>query len=227
MKKNYIHQHLGLGDHIICNGLIRNLVKDYDKSYLFVKHHNVPSVKFMFRDIEHLEIIPVNTDSDVHYYMIKNSIPEDLTIIGHHKTFCCGPLWDENFYKGMSIDHKKRWSDFYVKRDIKKEKELFSRLNPYNEDYVLIHNKHSGGLDGINYELIGKNLKQIFVEKSDTIFDYLMLIENAKEVHCVNSSFFHLVDLHLTNPLQKLVLHKYYKSRDNLKQFISDKWEVI
>mgnify|MGYP003350965212 CR=1 FL=1 len=39
MKEIYIHHHLGLGDHIDMNGLIRFYIqaKDYKKVYLFVK----------------------------------------------------------------------------------------------------------------------------------------------------------------------------------------------
>jgi hypothetical protein len=228
MNINYIHQHLGLGDHLICNGLIRNLIRDYDKTYLFVKHHNLPSVQFMFRDLSNLELIAVNDDFGVNDYISKNNLSQKLTIIGHHNTFCCGPMWDENFYKSMNVDHQKRWTDFYVERDFIKENNQYEKLNPNDEKYALIHNKHSGGLDGINYDLIGNNLKRIFVEQADTIFDYLKLIDNAEEVHCVNSSFFHLVDLHTTTPNQNLVFHKNYKSRDDdWGVCVSDKWKVI
>lgn len=37
MKEIYIWHHLGLGDHFHCNALVRNIAKDYDKVFLFVK----------------------------------------------------------------------------------------------------------------------------------------------------------------------------------------------
>ena len=67
----YLYHHLGLGDHIICNGLVRLLTKN-EKTYgLFCKEHNVKSVSFMFRDIKNLSIIPVNNDGDVVSYKNK------------------------------------------------------------------------------------------------------------------------------------------------------------
>lgn len=35
----------------------------------------------------------------------------------------------------------------------------------------------SDGVDRINYDFVNDNLKKIFVEKSETIFDYIKLIE--------------------------------------------------
>ena len=64
-KKYYIYHHLGLGDHIIVNGLIRKLIKDDGLYFLFCKKHNVDSVEFMFKDLTNLKIISVNNDLDV------------------------------------------------------------------------------------------------------------------------------------------------------------------
>ena len=56
-KKYYIYHHLGLGDHIIVNGLIRKIIKDDGLYFLFCKKHNVDSVEFMFKDLTNLKII--------------------------------------------------------------------------------------------------------------------------------------------------------------------------
>ena len=50
------------------------------------------------------------------------------------------------------------------------------------------------------------------VEKSDTIFDYKKLIENATEIHCIDSSFKHLVESLNTNAT--LFYHKNYNFRN-------------
>ena len=51
--KIFIHQHLGLGDMIICNGLIRHLLSltsKNDRIFLFCKNIHYQSIKFMYRD---------------------------------------------------------------------------------------------------------------------------------------------------------------------------------
>ena len=58
-----IYQHLGLGDMILCNGLIRYLISLETKSekiFLICKNSNLKSVRFMYRDIKNLMIIGIN-----------------------------------------------------------------------------------------------------------------------------------------------------------------------
>ena len=44
----YIYHHLGLGDHIICNGLVRFLQKKHNQVSLFCYQHNIENVSFMY-----------------------------------------------------------------------------------------------------------------------------------------------------------------------------------
>ena len=56
----YIHQHLGLGDHFHCNGVIRFLIKDKYKNHqvkLFAQKKFFEMVKFMYRDLDNLTVI--------------------------------------------------------------------------------------------------------------------------------------------------------------------------
>lgn len=213
LNRIYIYHHLGLGDHIICNGLVRNFCKKQDTFFLFCKSHNLPSVQFMYRDIPNLKIVSVKDDNEV--LRILKQRPGKLIKVGHEnlqiiKNFnkC---TWDEAFYIQFGIDFKERWKSFYFESDTEKEEELFSKLNPNGEKYCLIHNKDSMGVDRIDYSKINSTLLKIFVEKSDTIFDYKKLIENADEIHCIDSSFKHLVDS--LEPKGKLFFHKNYNLR--------------
>lgn len=214
-KKYYIYHHLGLGDHIICNGLVRELCKKDGDYFLFVKTHNSENVEFMFRDIKNLKLIKVGNDSEVINHIQK--YPKEVLKIGHENLnfiknfYSC--KWDDAFYKQMNVDFEKRWSSFYFLRDHEIESELYELLNENDEDYCLIHNKDSQGIDRINYERIDPNLKKIFLDKIPgyILFHYPLLIEKAKEIHCIDSSFKHLVDSVNTN--SKLFYHKNYLQR--------------
>jgi hypothetical protein len=61
-RMKYIYPHLGLGDHLICNGLIREIIKkEPNESYgIISKPHTATSVKFMYRDLENISIIEGN-----------------------------------------------------------------------------------------------------------------------------------------------------------------------
>lgn len=205
----YIHHHLGLGDHIICNGLVREIYKIYSKVYLFCKPHNVNNVKFMYRDLENLEVLEGDDRESIQYIM-NNNLREKYLRIGH-ENIVRGVNFDESFYKQLNINFQKRWDSFYILRDKNSESKLYDYLNPSDENYVLIHNKGSDNVDRIDYNNINENLKKIFVEKSTTMFDYIKLIERANEIHCIDSSFIHLVDsLNIKN---KKFFHKNYKPR--------------
>ena len=54
---NIIYHHLGLGDHIICNGLVRRLINNNETFGLFVKKQNVKNVEFMFKDLKNLKMV--------------------------------------------------------------------------------------------------------------------------------------------------------------------------
>jgi hypothetical protein len=213
-NRTYIYHHLGLGDHIICNGLVRNICKNPGNYFLFSKTHNTPSVEFMFRDLKNLKVINVKDD-----YEIPNILklkPGSLIKIGHEnlpfvKNFnkC---TWDEAFYLQLGVEFKERWESFYFEPNETKEDDLFKKLNPNDEPYCLIHNKDSSGVDRIDYSKINNDLMKVVVEKSDTIFDYKKLIENATEIHCVDSSFKHLVES--LNTSATLFYHKNYNFRN-------------
>ena len=59
-----IHHHMGLGDHIICNGLVRELRSSIKgKLTLACKQHNLPTVKDMYSDLDINYLI--GNDSDI------------------------------------------------------------------------------------------------------------------------------------------------------------------
>ena len=157
--------------------------------------------------------------------------PFPINGIKKNDVFVCGfgaipgLSWDQVFYEQHKVDFKERWDSFKVERDEKREKYLYDFLNPNDEEFVLIHNRGSDGIDRINYEIINKNLRKIFVEKhTDNIFDYRLLLENSKEIHCVESSFHVLVDsLNLNG---KMFFHTLTNSR-GFEHKIKDKWIIV
>lgn len=189
----YLYHHLGLGDHIICNGLVRSLVTTEDYYRLIVKEHNLGSVRFMYRDLKNLECVPVRNDLEANY-LLSRVDPNRINtyMIG----FSINPniRWDELFYRQMGIPFEYRWSKFYLERDHDSEIQLYQKLNPNDEKFVLIHNFGSGPRR-FNNDYPKNDLKKIFVEKiTDNMFDFLTLVDKAEEIHCIESSFQCLVD---------------------------------
>jgi len=225
----YIYHHLGLGDHITANGMVRTITKKYDKTFLFCKPHNFKNVSFMYRDLHNLKLILMN-DIEVRSFIKLN--PSNNYIIAGHEKF-----WeifnspnntlqlDEIFYSLANVPIENKWKEFFVQRDIEKEKEVFKKLNLKEGDiYAFVH-------DDLDRK-ITKNLPNMKIIKPDNkellIFDYLYTIENATEIHCINSSFFCLIEC-IGIKKDKMFLHEYARTDigKNTRGLIKSPWIIL
>lgn len=221
-----IYQHLGLGDMILCNGLIRYLISLETKSekiFLICKNSNLKSVRFMYRDIKSLKIIGINEKKNeksevnllledfknekINYVKIGHEfyVPTEFLNINNKKM-----RWpcDIVFYKQFNVPFSFRYSQSFWKRNLDSEKKLFNQLTN-KKKYAFIHDDASRGMF-INEKHIGKNLKIIRNNHNEPIFNYGLLLENADEIHVMESSFRQLMET-LNIKTKKLFL---YKGRD-------------
>ena len=94
-----------------------------------------------------------------------------------------------------------------------------NNVNP--NDYVLVHRDASNN----TYELNIESDNLIYIDKETDIYNnvflYSKLIKDASEIHCINSSFVHLVDGIETSG--KLIYHDVRGSIIKLKK----KWKII
>lgn len=116
MKELYIYHHMGLGDHIICNAIIRNYAKENDMIHLFVKPHNHKNVSFMFRDLTNIDYI-ISDDSIAVWSSNWRQSPENyikdnnitnLLKIGFEKLDISRYKFDESFYNCIGMDFNKK-----------------------------------------------------------------------------------------------------------------------
>tara|TARA_B100001175_G_scaffold272551_1_gene245776 strand:+ start:1995 stop:2891 length:897 start_codon:yes stop_codon:yes gene_type:complete len=261
MKNLYIHQHSRLGDMILCNGLIRILSKKYKKFDLniFCRSKHLNLIKFMYRDNKRIRLIPLLENSQltnekllikyegkfIENYIKKNNIKkQDLITIGfehYHKTKNLNPdknhPWpcDVVFYKQFNIPFKKRFSETYWLRNRYAEKKLYNQLIKKKEKYIFVHDDPKRNIF-INSKFFDKNIKKIIrndIKKN--IFDYGYILENANEIHIMESSIRQIIEV-LNIKTKKLYLYKgrggehdidLYNSK--LKKFIgtSKKWRTI
>jgi hypothetical protein len=219
----YIFHHLGLGDHILCNGLVREFKEKYENLNVFCHPFNFGSVDFMYRDDNNINVLPIGGVSDIQNYINKNNLGKKTIRVTDVVTN--GISWDQSFYTTHGIDFAKRWEKFKVVRDLSGENNLYNELNPNNEKFVLIHSAGSDNIDRIDYSKIDNTYKKIFVKKyTENIFDFLGLIEKAEEIHCVESSFHLLVDSIQLN--DNLFFHTLSKNR-GFSHKIKDKWKIV
>ena len=186
----YIYHHLGLGDHIICNGLVRSLINPNDSYTMFVKSHNRETVEFMYRDLSNLFFIE-GDDYFVNNYIRENNISNENLIIAGFYTHPNAKDFSESFYLQNNLPVNNRWSNFYVNRNLEKEKKIFKYFNVNENEYVFVHDDATRGFS-INEDLIeNKNLPIIRpkIGLTSNVFDYCYLMEKSYESHFIDSSF--------------------------------------
>ena len=208
MKRRIIHHHLGLGDHIICNGLVRYLIKNNPdtKFTLVCKQKNIDNVCGMFNDCDIQYILDNGTETTGN---LGWSFGGDRSV-----------NFDEAFYKQANVDFLHRWQSFYISRDYNKENTVCEYLN-LPAKFALVHYTASDGRVNIDLKtklpVVGMSRTPV----ESTMFDWMGVIERATEIHCINSSFVHLVDSML--PKAKLF---YYDDRSHLPFSKKLNWNI-
>ena len=228
----YIYHHLGLGDHIIANGMVRTIAKKYNRVFLFCKPRNIKNVAIMYKDLLNLKLIGFEMNQ-IEQFMSIN--PNEKYIIAGH-----GEFWkifnspsnklkiDEIFYNLAGVPLKNKWDEFYIPRNLDKEKDVFHKLGLKEGDkYAFVHDDSSRRIS-INVP----NIKIIRPENKEySIFDFIYTIEKAEEIHCINSSFFCMIDL-MKIKKDKMYLHEYVRgdlghTKENATPILGMPWEII
>ena len=236
MSKIYIYHHLGLGDCFMCHGIIRTNARIYDQVITFAKPAYIETVRYMYRDLANVLVIAMD-DAEVLQYL--NTVNRnDVLCIGY-----LGKDWntvyagqgdvvklDEMFYRQAELPLSVKWDAFYISRDMDAEMELFNRFreksNIQEGKYIFIHDANKKAYDGFFRGDIGDGLDLNHIEdKSLPVIEpesikfnmchYIYLLENAAEIHVMNSSFLNLIEL--INPKGKLFYHVYPRPGDCLR----------
>lgn len=139
--------------------------------------------------------------SDVHLPKIRNMPSLNAQ---PHAPFGNGVDHFKHIYRDMlHLDYRIRWTHSPLVGN------RYCRINqvrPPVVKYAFVHDDVSRRFV-INQRWIGNGLLVIRPERDGTILQYCSLIEHAVEVHCIDSSFFHLTE-HL-QPRGRLFLHQY------------------
>jgi hypothetical protein len=195
--------------------MVRSFYEKYGKIKLFCKNNNMKNVSFMFSDLKEFELIPVNNDFDVENYIIMNNIRNDLIRIGFSEMSKHQPplKFDEAFYKIANMDFSVRFDNFKTPRNHELEDTIYNELNPNKEPYIFIHDDKERGFE-IDKSKINSKFKIIENDTKYGLFDMLKIIENAEEVHVMQSSIKDLINSYIfTKP--KFFLHLYVRNYDD------------
>lgn len=208
----FFHHHLGLGDHILCNALVRHFADSHGTLGLFVRRRYLESVRFMYRDAPAIRLFAVRDDREVGAFL--RDWPQASCIrLGFEALDLSSSSFAEDFYRQAGLDYTNRWHGT-VRRDPGREEFLFRSLIGDSGPYLFVHDDPGRGyvIDPARLPA-GVPVVRPRPGLTNNIFDYGLVLERAQEIHCMDSSFRHVVDtLGLTGP--RLFLHLYAKGVD-------------
>jgi hypothetical protein len=130
--------------------------------------------------------------------------------------------WDSYFYYQLGIPYEYSWSLFRY------NKPSLTQNTPPDEPYALLCGVGSDNVDRLDYSHIEKNLLKIHSNHGG-FFDNIDLINNATEIHCVNSSYIHLIDRldSVDQHKTKLFYHKNYMPKIYSEFTLKKNWSVL
>ena len=224
----YVHHHLGLGDCIDCNAMVRIFLDEYDfeSVHVFCKKRYFNMVEHMYRDDENIHVIEVPNEDEyatikkfVETNNIKNflKVGHDFYPWGQEKQLNMGCA--EIFYKLVNLDPERRFDDFYYEREESEEDRVLAKLNPENKEFVFVHDDPARGFE-ISDEKIKEMCGSVHIIRNDiteNIFHFCKLLEKAKEIHLMESAFKSLVEV--LDTTDKIFFHNF---REGASSFLGN-----
>ena len=240
--------HLGIGDQIMTCGMVRHFLEYGYKVKIFARLAHKVTCEFLYRDAGDLvsfEFVETDRASEIwerlpaiqaEGYEIRPiatyKVPTDVW-----NWFTVGPgkemtNWTHTSYIQGGVNPSYMKTKFKVVRDLAREQQVFDQFGLKKGEYIFVHesNSRSRTIDypkGLPIFNPDDHYKEI-----PNMFDYLTIIENAKEVHCMTSSYAMLIELveignKHTNFLHTLKLPDYLTIRESYLSYTDKLWTFV
>ena len=203
-----------LGDIIAIKPLVKLWDSQYSQIWWETNSENMTSAIAIMQDLANVRVVDralapefidhIQSNQSINQLDLRSimqSIP--LQYEGDHTPTLVTINWDRQVYEYFDVCYTKRYTQWSARFDLSKAWQLYHKLNPTNEPYILWHPASSQHTYVTNIDLpmfrtsLDKpplNIIDVKPEYTSNILDYKILIENAQEIHCVPSSFYTLVD---------------------------------
>jgi hypothetical protein len=205
--------HMGLGDHIGLIGAVRYIAMQHDETVVACLEKNLKNLASIYADNPTIKLFPLENPFFKWSYETDSGValvydPADFAHVYKSGQYLPDrPQRSEGlpscFYLDMGLDPILRHTYFYIPTT-RRAKEMYAWLD--GRDYIFVHQTSSTNTTPLVSWDIDKTLTidpntnlypadhywhriaQIFVEQP--FLDYRLVLQNAKEIHAVESSFY-------------------------------------
>jgi len=219
-----LEPHLGLGDNLICVGLVRELTRREPNTHFYYAclHRCYHSLAWAFQDLDNVFLFAVNGGRQARQlseFLNSRYIPIGVEGVDIKR-------FDAFFYEQHQVDFWRRWTDARVSPGPRAD-ELYAMLNPGNEPYVLVCNRESS-FNQYTLKIANTGPKKIIEvgPLTNNIYDWAKLVAGASEIHTIDTAFAHFVESELFG--QELMPLYYHLARISNTEFTRRlPWHVI
>mgnify|MGYP006270688605 CR=1 FL=1 len=231
MKTVLLFHHLGLGDHIMFNGLVRSIAES-SNVILMVWERYFKEVSFMFSDIDikYCRLF-IETQEEVDY-KIKHTPHDEFIIVGKHNcvngrkyTIEETGILRHDEYKSAGVDPSFMHTKFYIPRDIFMEDFVYKLFA--NKRYIIVHDDPSRNIKLDMSRIPEKEVEIFYIGQNRNnftrhfnMFHMYKIMMNADAFHGYESSWSWLFELWKI-PIKKY-LHVYVRD-DYINEVYYDK----
>ena len=210
-----LEPHLGLGDGLISIGLVRALSARHCnmKFYYACLASHYHSLTWAFQDLPN--VYPTVVRNGLEARHLANFLNISYWPIGIDEVDI--GRFDESFYRQHKVPFSDRWR-LAITKPGPLSNELLDLLNPGGEPYILVCDSGSHGLTHVLEIKNPSNLKYIKVHPAtQNIFDWTKVVEEAQEIHTIDTSFIHFVENTLSPDTTKPLF--FHRARSTATEF--------
>jgi hypothetical protein len=221
----FVIHHQGLGDLLVCLGLYRALAARSHRVIIPVREPNLEAIQHLLSDLSNVKVVKIpfggNGGKWAKHDLYLMRIMSWAFRVAGFKTLKLGALgnsfmsassnvrFDENFFIQAGIPFSERWDSFSYPHRKAQEDELSLLVTQSEKGYIFLHEDQARGYT-IDRTLLPKGLpvySPIAPPSPYFVTDYARVIEGAKEIHVIESSFAALVEG--LCPKGNLFAHRY------------------
>lgn len=227
LKKLFLLSHLGLGDMFTMNGAVRYLSLFYDEIIILSQAQHINTVSNIYKDDQRIKIVDIESEkfTDTNYQQIMKKYRDNgyecrgCGVYDGQTTYVdlqkC--IFYIKFYIDLGLDFKIFREYAYIYRDHEAESQLYSDTVK-EAKYIFSHEKN-------NWPCIQSDLTVYKPQPEIPLLHYCKIMENAAELHLIDSSFSCLaVKLNL-KAKRKVIYTKNYTA-EYYSEYFKD-WEII
>jgi hypothetical protein len=241
--------HLGIGDQVMTCGMVRHFLEYGYKVKIFARLSHKVTCEFLYRDVEADRVsfeylltgeageiwsrVPKIRDEGYDIrplatYKVPTHVWDWFTV-GEGKDMA---NWSHTTYIQANVNPFYMKTKFKVVRDLAREQAVFEKFGLTKDEYIFVHESKDRDRR-ITYpaHLTVFNPDDHYKEIPN-MFDYLTIIENAKQVHCMTSSYAMLIELTEIGDKHKNFLHTlnipgYLTIRESFLTYSDKLWTFV